>query len=450
MFGKRKFLIAFLNNSELRLVSYEISGGKVAQQEREILTLSSSAVKDSAIIDAQAFQTEVAEFFLQKKKFGNLPVLLILPEEKVFLKGFELDLGDLERKDFFRNEFISEIPFEPADLFVHERLIGRVLEFSALHRRFIEDFQAPFLNRKMEILGATSVPQIMAMDLHPKEKSFLLAFYDNDFVLALAENSSIIFSETREMKADNVMEAMRAFDHFVLHLKATETKAVSIILGEDSIEEALKDELERRGYLIKEIKKINVLDMIAGYYNLHKDEAGEWNLIRVKSSPMINLWKKYSKPALNILTGILLLAVIGGAGWWAYMKLLPSAGGPDTFPVETISKELPAPIAEEIPVVVPPQKSDFSVQIFNGTSLAGEAGRLKSVLTDMGFTVFSTGNSDEQNQVVTTIFVRSDAPDEIISDLRVILEARYAEVLVSPSPITENDIRIVIGRKKSL
>lgn len=455
-FGKEKLLLAFLNNSELRLASYSVAGEVVSRTGYETLSFKSSVVKDSTILDIQAFQSEIASFFSQKKDFGAMPVLLIIPEEKVFLKGFETDFGDLEKRGSLRKDFIGEIPFEESDIIFHERQVGRVLEFSAVHRRFIEDFQLPFLNQKMEILGVVTVPQIMALALKPKEKSFLLAFYDNDFALALAENSSIIFSETRQMKDGNLKEAMRAFDHFVQHLQAIDIKSISIILGEEAIEDALKLELEQREYVIKEIHKVNILDMIAGYFETHKGESVEWNLIRIEKKSFNNIFKKYKKGILNGFLIALTLVFVAGVGWWAYGQLGLGSSTPSAPVVETVTEtevpavnnvsEVPAP-AEEV-VSAPAVKSDFPIQIFNGTKLAGEASRLKTILSERGFAVVGTGNNEDQNQVLTTIFVNSNVPDQIISDLRVILEARYSEVLVSPSPVVSKDIHIVIGKKK--
>ncbi len=466
-FNKKKFLLAFLNNAELRLASYEVSGSSVSRRDYETLQFKSSVVKDSTILDIQNFQSELASFFSQKKELGKLPVLLIIPEEKVFLKGYELNFGDLEKKEQLKREFISEIPYEEKDLVFHERLIGKVLEFSAVHRRFLEDFQLPFLNQKMPVLGVVTIPQIMALDLHPTEKSFLLAFYDNDFALALAENSSIIFSETRQLKDGNIREAMRAFDHFVQHLEAVDIKSISIILGEEAIEDAIKIELEQREYLIKLIKKISILDMIAGYYDSHKEESVEWNLIRPDAKPMFGFLKfsgfssDSKKLLLNASLVLLTFAFMGGVGWWTYGMLKPDVAGQLTQPVEVPAVEPPvsetnpesgqAVIKEEPAVVVeaaPAKKSDFPIQIFNGTKLAGEAGRLKAVLVERGFAVSGTGNNEDQNQVVTTIFVNSNAPDSVVGDLRTVLESRYSNVLVSPSPVMGKDIHIVIGAKK--
>ncbi len=458
IFGGKKFLLAFLNNSELRLASYEISGSAVSRKDYETLEFKSSVVKDSAILDAQAFQSEIASFFSQKKELAGSPVLLVIPEEKVFLKGFELGIGDLGKKEAIRREFISEIPFDESDLIIQERLAGKVVEFSAVDRRFIGDFQAPFLNQKMPILGMAAIPQIMALDLQPKEKSFLLAFYDNDFALALAENSCVIFSETRRLKDGNIREAMRAFDHFVQHLQATDNKSISLILGEEAIEDAVKLELEHREYSIKEVKKANILDMIADYYNSHRNKADDWNLLRVRQSPMMDIWNRYKRPVLKLFIASLVLIFAGTAGWLAYGRFWQIPAGFEIIPEELPAEsEIPAaeqnqppqPLAEEKPSVsAPAEKSDFPIQIFNGTTIAGEAGRLKTVLEDRGFTVSGIGNNDDQNQAVTTLFVDSSAPEAIISDLRLILEARYANVLVSPSPVMAKVIHIVIGKKK--
>lgn len=443
MFGKRKFLLAFLNNSELRLSSYEISAGAVLRSGHETLVFSSSAVKDSAILDAQAFQSEATAFIEKEKKFKNLPVLLVIPEEKIFIKGFELDLGDLEKKSKFREDFITAVPFPEEDLLVRERLVGRVLEFSAVHKKFLTDLQKPFLDLRTEILGLISVPHAIALNLNLADKSFLLAFYDNDFAMMLAENSCVIFSETHESKSREANEAMRAFDHFVQHLKVISIKTISIIIGEDDIEDALKTDLEYREYDVKEIKKVNILDMIAGYYNSHRNSQKDWNLLYVKKNAAAEFWNKSKKSFLVIF----ILLCLGGAGWWAYAEFPEFFGGSKLLPTEPVV-EVPAPAAEEEPAPVPTPviKADFPIQISNGTKLAGEAGRLKTVLLDKGFAVSGSGNYANQGQVLTTIFANPAVPDEVISELRLILEARYKEVMVNSST-TEKVIHIVIGQK---
>lgn len=462
MFGfeKGKFLLVFLNNFELRLSSYEISGAAIERKSYDILALKSPIVKDSAILDSQSFQSEIAAFFTLNPGLGKLPVLLIIPEEKVFLKGFELNLGDLEKKESLRKEFINEIPLNETDLIFHERLVGRVIEFSAIHKQFIDDFKAPFLNQKMRILGAVTVPQILALDLHPKDKSLLLAFYDNDFVLALAENSSIIFSETRQLRDGNIKEAMRVFDHFVLHLRATDIKSISIIIGEEKIEDALKLELEQREYVIKEIKKIGILDVIAGYYNSHKNESAEWNLIRIEESSVVKFWNKYQERIyIGFLTAFILFS-IGGVSWWSYGQLHPISGGSNAPSME-LPKESENIIAdqgsESAPIIIEEKsaivpilalKSDFPIRVFNGTRVAGEAGRLKNILIGRDFIVSDIGNDANQNQVLTTILADPGTPDDIISELRLILESRYAKVSTS-SPITADKvIHIIIGSQK--
>ena len=207
--------------------------------------------------------------------------------------------------------------------------------------------------------------------------------------------------------------------------------------------------------------------MIAGYYDSHKEESVEWNLIRPDAKPMFGFLKfsgfssDSKKLLLNASLVLLTFAFMGGVGWWTYGMLKPDVAGQLTQPVEVPAVEPPvsetnpesgqAVIKEEPAVVVeaaPAKKSDFPIQIFNGTKLAGEAGRLKAVLVERGFAVSGTGNNEDQNQVVTTIFVNSNAPDSVVGDLRTVLESRYSNVLVSPSPVMGKDIHIVIGAKK--
>ena len=201
MFGinKQKILLAFLNNAELKLAAYRQSSKGTEMAGIDTLEFSAGIVKDSSILDARAFSSQISEFFKNKPEWKKSKVLFVVPEEKIFLKGFELGLGDLGQKDKLFSDFLESIPFSEEDLIIREHQVGKVLEFSAIHKVFVADFQKPFLDLKMEVAGLISVPQAIALNLHPAERSFLLAFYDNDFALMLAENSSIIFSETRSM-----------------------------------------------------------------------------------------------------------------------------------------------------------------------------------------------------------------------------------------------------------
>lgn len=456
-FRSQKIVLAFLNNAELRLSVYQQAGGKMNRLSQEILDFAGAIVKDSSILDASAFSLQISEFFKTRPEIKKSKVLLVVPEEKIFLKGFELGLGDLEQKDKLRLDFLEGIPFSEDDLIIRGRQVGKVMEFSAIHKAFAADFQKPFIDLKMNIAGLISVPQAIALNLRPKDRSFLLAFYDNDFALALAENSCIIFSETHSMLKKTLKDALGAFDHFVQHLRAAGIKSVSVILGEDEIEDALKIELERRDYEIKEIKKMSILDMIADYYQSHEKEDRDWNMLYKEDGRTRAFFKKY-KFILYIFLLISVLTVIG-LGIWAFFPKFSEIFNLVETPKEIVSNNaaeivIPAPVveapavAQETPKPAEAKKSDFPIKILNGTKVAGEAGKLKSLLESKGFEITGTGNNEDQNQIVTTIFINTDMPEPIISELRLLLEARYQNILVSPSPVSDGVIHIVIGKKK--
>lgn len=452
-FGKEKFLIAFLNDSSLKFSAYESGAEGVRRVEAERIEFSDIIVRDSTIVDAGGFVKQVSEFLASRPDWMKLKVILAIPEEKIFIKGFELELGDLERKEEIKSGFLNEIPFLEGELLVRERLVGRVMELSAIHRKFADDFQKPFLGSGLEIAGMISVPQAIALEFRPKEKHLLLAFYDNDFALALAENASVLFSETERMKKAGLKEALAGFRNFVQQLKVEDLKTISLIVGENDVEEEIRAELEKKGYEVREVRKINILDFLADYYSRNADNKKEWDLLFKKDKPMARLLKR----GRHLILYFALLLILAGmiAGGWAfyqrnpYLKMffgrLPETDVSE--PPETVAMPEPEPEMEEQPAPAV-SKDQFSISIFNGTTVAGEAGRLRTALQGVGFTVSEIGNHEDQAQTLTTIFAGSNVPENLISELRSILETTYSQVVVSPSPVVGEDIHIVIGRKK--
>jgi hypothetical protein len=457
-FGKEKFLIAFLNDSSLKFASYELSSKGMRRMESEQMEFSDIIVRDSTIADAGGFTKQVSEFLAGKSEWAKFPIILAIPEEKIFIKGFELELGDLERKEEIRRGYLNEVPFLEEELMVRERLVGRVMELSAVHKKFIEDLQKPFSDGGFEIGGIISVPQALALELRPKEKHLLLAFYDNDLAFVLAENASVLFSETERMKKSDLKEALRGFNHFIQHLKIEDLKTISLIVGEDEVEGEIKTELEKKGYEVREIRKINILDFLADYYSRNADDEKDWNLLFKKSKGMMRLTKK-GRSFLVYFASILILAGIVSGGWLFYERnpylktLFERRQDPESqmvIPEEPVIPETEI-IPEEDPEELPPpviNKEEFSISIFNGTAIAGEAGRLRTVLQGAGFTVSEIGNHEDQAQTLTTLFVGSNVPESLVVELKSLLETSYSQVVISPSPVVGEDIHIVIGTKK--
>jgi hypothetical protein len=81
----------------------------------------------------------------------------------------------------------------------------------------------------------------------------------------------------------------------------------------------------------------------------------------------------------------------------------------------------PTPVARPTAVPLPP-KSGFSIDIYNGTGVAGRAGTLKTTLMSAGFTVKTVGNAKKRT-ATTEIHVTSDVPSAYTDELRSLLGA---------------------------
>ena len=108
------------------------------------------------------------------------------------------------------------------------------------------------------------------------------------------------------------------------------------------------------------------------------------------------------------------------------------------------------PIQENIPTPSPEEKlvdfSLFSVTVLNGSGIAGEAGRVKILLEEGGFSVSKTGNADRYDYEETLVYVKENVPDQvtealqnIIGDISVMTDETY--------PNEDADVVIIAGRQ---
>lgn len=85
----------------------------------------------------------------------------------------------------------------------------------------------------------------------------------------------------------------------------------------------------------------------------------------------------------------------------------------------------PTPIASPTPSPTPTPnpliRSDWSLEVLNGSGVSGLAKSVAEELRDLGYPVVKTGNADKQTYETTEILVRSDLEDKVglvIADLK--------------------------------
>lgn len=154
--------------------------------------------------------------------------------------------------------------------------------------------------------------------------------------------------------------------------------------------------------------------------------------------------KKTSKKGLILL--ILLILIILGAGAWF---LFGRAGT-----IENVGETTPTPTSRPEPTVTPTpepvDKSEVKIQVKNGTTVAGEAGKLKTVLSDLGYSDVSTGNADKTSYTSTMVKFETTVSSQVKEEIVDKLEEVYNKVEISEGSVTDGDVEIIIGYRKGV
>lgn len=147
-----------------------------------------------------------------------------------------------------------------------------------------------------------------------------------------------------------------------------------------------------------------------------------------------------------LIPGIFILgAILGGVYFYQ--------NGVNTIKVEPT----PTPAAVAITTPTPSSSpsatidvSKFDVAVFNGSGIAGEAGKVKDLLTTAGFNVVSTGNAATYDYTKTIIKAKSTVGASVIQKIKDALSKVYvlgdSQTLSSSST---TDIQIVVGSSKA-
>jgi hypothetical protein len=146
---------------------------------------------------------------------------------------------------------------------------------------------------------------------------------------------------------------------------------------------------------------------------------------------------------LRIFIIIVILALLGGGGYYFWQSRNKTSTTTETTEVTpTQEMEEPTPTPEEV------NKGDFTIEVQNGSGIAGEAGRAQKLLEDDEYTVKGTSNADNYDYTETVIQADSSVPDAWIDQLVSTLEKKYTVQtrIDDKSGSSDADVIVIVGK----
>lgn len=156
--------------------------------------------------------------------------------------------------------------------------------------------------------------------------------------------------------------------------------------------------------------------------------------------------KKGANKWIFIFLGLLIL---GGAGifFFASQSANPEPTPTPSFGVIPVDDYTPEPISTPTPE--PVAKEDVTIEILNGTGIAGEAGYLQGKLKELDYEKIEVGNAPSTDNTDTTVTFKKDLSTTVVDEIKKELEEIYKNVVVKTSSTQESDIVIVTGLRGS-
>ncbi len=154
--------------------------------------------------------------------------------------------------------------------------------------------------------------------------------------------------------------------------------------------------------------------------------------------------RKRGKSILIVVIVLLVLFGIGGGVW--YLLREPE------IEVETSPKSLSAPeVTRSTPTSTPSptpldvNREEVSIEVLNGTGIAGEASFLQGELEELGYEDIEVGNASSQDNEITKVTFSSKLPDPIVKEITEKLEELYKKVDTDTSSSQKVDVSVITG-----
>lgn len=187
---------------------------------------------------------------------------------------------------------------------------------------------------------------------------------------------------------------------------------------------------------------------------ISSEEVKDW-LKDVRPDTTKEQEKGGGRPVIKWLAVFVILLLVAGAvagGIYYYKQNVPVQEAEETTGPENETAQQPEDHMEEEPTATPvPEEevdlTEYSVNVLNGSGVAGQAGAVADLLTEAGFADPDTGNADEFNYTVTEIQSKADVPESVTEELAAALRDSYSVNVLEDAldESSEYDIVVTVG-----
>lgn len=141
---------------------------------------------------------------------------------------------------------------------------------------------------------------------------------------------------------------------------------------------------------------------------------------------------------------VMILGAIGG-GIYYYTTRVSNQDNSTVTPTTDLPTPTFTPTPTESPE--PVELSDYSVEVLNGSGVAGKAGVIATLLEEEGFASADAANADNQDYTDTLVLMKADIPEGVFTELERILGKDYVLELSSDKldEDSEYDVQVILG-----
>ncbi|PIZ66472.1 hypothetical protein CO051_06690 [Candidatus Roizmanbacteria bacterium CG_4_9_14_0_2_um_filter_39_13] len=147
---------------------------------------------------------------------------------------------------------------------------------------------------------------------------------------------------------------------------------------------------------------------------------------------------------VKVIIGAIVVVLIGAGGFLYYQSSQKKLANPPTETDVTVDEQpSPTPTPEEV------AKDEYSIEIQNGSGIAGEAGRAQSLLEGSNFVVDLAGNADNYDYEETVIQAKEGVSDAWVDQLKEALKEKYSvkpRVETLDDADSDSDVVVIVGQ----